>query len=265
MTDKEFNERAAAIEQRIGRKPTLSEVERNDLDRPDTRTVRDKVFAWDRKVPMAEPSDPLEAKLQEHRAAIAKSNWWDEYRKSGFDARMVKNYEDLIDKREDTKESVKHLQDHLQAMESELQPLKELRERMRWNSAYSIADVEAIEWAIQVGSVPGHSTAAFRRLKDQVFANENARIDKLEQEYAAKLMGLTNQLEEIRQSRPKAATAEPTHDARAEALKAKQERRRHIWKQHHAEIDRLLSEKRYKEVELLSDRGPNFGDEGEAA
>jgi hypothetical protein len=86
----------------------------------------------------------------------------------------------------------------------------------------------------------------------------------LETEYAAKLMGITNQLEQLRQSRPNATATEPTHDARAEALKAKHERRKRIRTQHYAEIDRLLSEKRYKEAEELSDRGPNYGDEGEA-
>lgn len=262
MTDEQ---RAAEIEKIIGRKPTMSELQRNDLDRPDTRTVRDKVFAYGKAVPMAQPNDPLEAQLQEAKAKLQRTAWWERYRKSGFDQRMIMDFEDLIDQREDSSESVKLLQDHLQSMESELQPLRQFREKMRWNPAYTVADVENLEFAIRVGSTPGHDTAAFRRLRDEEFAAENARIDKLETEYAAKLMGLTNQLEQIRQSRPNAATVEPTHDARAEQLKAKQERKRQIWKQHHAEIDRLLSEKRYKEVELLSDRGPNFGDEGEAA
>jgi hypothetical protein len=118
---------------------------------------------------------------------------------------MVMDVEQMIDDREDSRKSVTLLRDHLQSMESELQPLRELRERMRWNELYTVSEVENLEYAIRVGSTPGHDTGSFRRLKADVFAAENARLDKLETEYAAKLMGLTNQLEQLRQSRPSAA------------------------------------------------------------
>jgi hypothetical protein len=202
MTDKEFNERAAEIEKIIGRQPTLSEVQRGDLDRPDTRSVRDKVFAWDKRVPMSVPGDPLEQQLQQAREKIQKAEWWNRYVKASFDQRNVMDLESLVDQREDSRESAKLLKDHLTAMEPELQPLRQLRETMRWNPDYTVAEVEAVEWAIQVGTTPGHDTAAFRKLRNDVLQTETARVDKIIFDREAKIQSMRAEIEQLSRSKP---------------------------------------------------------------
>lgn len=261
MTDAEFNQRAAEIEKIIGRKPTQSEVYRNDLDRPDTRSIRDKVFAAGRTVPMARPDDPITAELMAKKAELQKKSEWQQYLKSSQDERLVKDYEHLIAKRHEALEADKEAREHLKAMEKDLTPLRQLREKMRWNEQYDILTVEETEFAIRIGETPGHDTQAFKVIRDKLIDAEEIRAEKAKFDREAQIAALKAEIDRIDSARiQRPVEPEPTPDEKLEALRARNVRRAEIRKAHYAEINRLVDERKYDEAEELSDRGPDYGD-----
>jgi hypothetical protein len=207
--DQNYEQEAARIEKIIGRKPTLREVERNDLDRPDTRSVRDKVFAAARKVPMAAPADRLVAQLQEQRAELQEQVEWNQYVKSSPAERRVKDFERMIDVRNDAQEVLKAQREHSQTMASELAPLRELRERMRWNDQYSIQQVEEVEFAIRIGETVGHDPTAFKKLRGNVLGAEDARIEQAKFERSARITALQNEIAELERGKFTLTMLEP--------------------------------------------------------